>query len=396
MAIRALRSGPASNRAPPLPRALSTSASFSVAFGGASGCGCAGAVNRTVPIPACAAGTAGLTPSARGHTRTTTPRPFPKEHSSRTRRLSDRTPGAAARARPTSTPARRRRLPARIPSTPPRTPLQPPPSPRGPPSPSPRRLRVHRFDPLAVARASSASRRRREVDARWRSTAEARPSSVRDARQLCTSASGSERVRSPRGVVARGRGDGRGSRGRSRPSAAMLASIALDGGSAVASPRAGSRTSRFRSPSRNANWRSRLGRRDDSEVNATPWSQPSGTTGWDGTGRSVGGDATRARGNRGWTISRASRRVLTRAAKRARDVPMMVLGEAKGAPCWWWASRATCCGWVFIRSSRLFADEQALDALQLLCAVFGEPTHGAAPRVVPQTSLASVPSSRAG
>ena len=66
MAIRALRSGPASNRAPPLPRALSTSASFSVAFGGASGCGCAGAVNRTVPIPACAAGTAGLTPVGAG------------------------------------------------------------------------------------------------------------------------------------------------------------------------------------------------------------------------------------------------------------------------------------------------------------------------------------------
>ena len=35
------------------------------------------------------------------------------------------------------------------------------------------------------------------------------------------------------------------------------------------------------------------------EVNATPWSQPSGTTGWDGAGRSVGGDATRARAESG-------------------------------------------------------------------------------------------------
>ena len=47
---------------------------------------------------------------------------------------------------------------------------------------------------------------------------------------------------------------------------------------------------------------------------------------------------------------------------------------------------------LFIRSSRLLLE--ALDALPLLCAVFGEPTHGAAPRVVPQPSLASVPSSR--
>lgn len=136
------------------------------------------------------------------------------------------------------------------------------------------------------------------MDARWRSTARA-SSSVRDARQLCTSATVMNASEAPGACSRAGAVRGRGSRGRSRPSAAMLASIALDGGSAVASPRAGSRTSRFRSPSRNANWRSRLGRRDDSEVNATPWSQPSGTTGWDGTGRSVGGDATRARAESG-------------------------------------------------------------------------------------------------
>lgn len=65
MAIRALRSGPASNRPLPLARPLSTAVSFS--FGGASGGGLTdGAVNRTVPTPACTAGTAGLTPVGAG------------------------------------------------------------------------------------------------------------------------------------------------------------------------------------------------------------------------------------------------------------------------------------------------------------------------------------------
>ena len=156
---------------------------------------------------------------------------------------------------------------------------------------------------------------------------------------------GHERVRSPRGVSARaGAVSGRGSRGgRGRARRCWRASLWMEEARSrllgrvrerrvsgrrretpIGVPGSAGGTIRRSTPRRGPNRRERRG----------------------GTARAgVWAETRRARArNRGWTISRASRRVMTRAAKRARDVPMMVLGEAKGAPCWWWASRATAAG----------------------------------------------------
>ena len=302
MAIRARRSGPASKRPLPLARPLSTAVSFS--FGGASGGGLAGgAVNRTVPTPACTAGTAGLTPVGAGKSAYDDASGFSKNALFANAEVFGSNPGyrGGMRANPDPDP-------------------EPEPDPDSSPAP-PRSyseyaaaaaaaaatavaavssLNLSLSAALALAastlstaaRASFASRRRREVDARCRSTARL-SSSERDARQLSRSAT-VEPIESEDGASCwrAGAGEGCRSRGRSRPSAAMLASIALDGGSAVASPPAG--WPARRSPLRNANWRSRL-TRDEAEVTAAPWSQPWETTGWDVAGWDLGGEATRAR-----------------------------------------------------------------------------------------------------
>ena len=333
---------------------LSTAISFS--FGGASsGGGCAGgALNRTVPTPACTAGTAGLTPVGAGTSayddasavsknalfanaevcriEPRVPRRYARERARRPRpRLDPDSSPAPPRSYSEYAAAERRRRRRR------RRGVLPQPLPL-------RRPRFHRFG------SSPRRRARLRVSQKTRGgRADGAPqlalsSSERDARQLSRSATVmNDRVRRPRVVFARGRGEGCRSRGRSRPSAAMLAIIALDGGSAVASPPA----VRER----------REGRRRETPIGvpgsaggtrrrSTPRRGPNRreTTGWDGAGRGLGGDATRARAESGVDASRASRRAMTRAAKRARGAPRKVSGEAKGALEWVGASRATAAG----------------------------------------------------
>ena len=257
-----------------------------------------GAVNRTVPTPACTAGTAGLTPVGAGKSAYDDASGFSKNALFANAEVFGSNPGYRGGTR-----------------------ANPDPDPDPEPSMAPPRsyseyaaanaaaaaavaagsslilslsaaLALAASTLSTAARASFASRRRREVDARCRSTARL-SSSERDARQLSRSAT-EDPIESEDGASCSraDAGEGCRSRGRSRPSAAMLASIALDGGSAVASPPAG--WPARRSPLRNANWRSRL-TRDEAEVTAAPWSQPWETTGWDVAGWDLGGEATRAR-----------------------------------------------------------------------------------------------------